>query len=67
MEWQNKWADATKLKLGLMHSYYVSRDKEMNVSICNGLKHVKVYLIHDIKHDSGHHPRLVANGHFTKS
>ena len=61
-----KGADATRLKMELMHRYDMFDDKGLNTQVPDGYKKFKVHLIYDVKHDGRHRARLVADGHLTE-
>ena len=49
-----------------MYSYNMFADRELNASILDGYKKIKIHLIYDVKLDSRHCARLVADDHLTE-
>jgi hypothetical protein len=61
------WGDATILELSQINEYVTIIDKghRSKVTPPAGFKRIRVHIIYDVKHDSTHKARLVADGHLT--
>ena len=60
-----RWQDATELEMEHMRGYKVFKDIGKFSSIPDGFKNIPVHMVYDVKHDSRHRARLVANGQLT--
>ena len=58
-----KWQDATELEMSLMKEYAVFKSMCCNAGIPKGHTKIQVHIIYDVKHNSEHQARLVADGH----
>ena len=60
-----KWQDAVALKMQHMSGYNLFEDKDIDATMPEGYKKIRVHLVYDVKHDGRHRARLVAGGHLT--